>query len=305
MQPGGRDSPARVVVVGGGLAGLTAAVGVATAGVRVVLLEASSELGGRARSFVDETTGDRLPIGPHIMMTDYVNLLRLLDVVGGGDVVWQHDEFISLVTGRRTAHLRQAPVPAPFQYVPSLLRDPNTRLIDWVSNTAITLFALSLDEADLVVLDRTSAADLLRRFGVTRRYREQFWSFTSTAILNTPLERCSAGALLRFYRRMVGHRSYLVGFPTDGLGAMFTEPSRRYIELAGGSVHTDEKVTAVCVDDGRVVAIETAAGRRLAADAVILAVPPAGGSPDTAQTDGVPEVRMTGLPDPPPVAVMT
>ena len=56
------------VVVGGGFAGLAAAVRLANAGVRVTLLERRPFLGGRAYSFEHPATGETLDNGPHALM---------------------------------------------------------------------------------------------------------------------------------------------------------------------------------------------------------------------------------------------
>ena len=63
--------PRHVVVLGGGFAGLRAAVGLADAGVRVTLLESRNTLGGRARSFADPSTGEIVDNGQHLFLAGY------------------------------------------------------------------------------------------------------------------------------------------------------------------------------------------------------------------------------------------
>src|SRR5262245_11171984 len=75
-----RESPRRpVLVLGGGFAGLAAAVDLAEAGRPVLLLERRSFLGGRAYSFADKTTGDTIDNGQHLMMGCYHRTLRFLE----------------------------------------------------------------------------------------------------------------------------------------------------------------------------------------------------------------------------------
>src|SRR2546421_1266934 len=92
-----------VLILGGGLAGLTIAVGLRRSGLRVTIVERDRILGGRARSWRDAKTGDPIHVGPHILLTEYPNFLRLLSILGTRSrVVWQSRErFITMVKGRR------------------------------------------------------------------------------------------------------------------------------------------------------------------------------------------------------------
>src|SRR5690349_17274116 len=112
---------ADVVVIGGGIAGLTCAMGLRGSGLRVVVLERDDLLGGRARSWVDDTTGDPVHVGPHIFLDQYPNFFALLDACGTRDrVVWEKDgAFVTMVDGRREIRIRRSPLPAPYHYVPS------------------------------------------------------------------------------------------------------------------------------------------------------------------------------------------
>src|ERR1700690_955276 len=71
-----------VVVIGGGLSGLSAAVDLASRGCTITLLEQSPKLGGRCYSYVDQTTGDVVDNGQHVLLGAYHDLLRYLDIIG-------------------------------------------------------------------------------------------------------------------------------------------------------------------------------------------------------------------------------
>jgi Flavin containing amine oxidoreductase len=266
---------ADVVIAGGGLAGLTCAVGLLGSGLRVVVVEREPVLGGRARSWPDETTGDPVPIGPHIFTSEYPNVLELLRRLGTADtIVWQDRTFVTMVDGERRVDVNMSPLPAPFHFVPSLLGDGTLPNRDWLSNVPITLYALALNEDDILALDAAAAPEVLRAFGVSRRYRERFWAFLSHSILNVPLELCSAGALLRVYRRMVGKRGYRVGFADRGLGDVFAPQSRAAIEAGGGTVLTGTAVARFSGDAERATGVDLSDGRHIEAPLCVAALTP-------------------------------
>ncbi len=266
---------ADVVIVGGGLAGLTAAVGLQREGVDVVVVERDRRLGGRAQSWVDETTGDPVHIGPHIFLTEYPNMFKLLDLLGTRDkIVWEDEHFIVLAHGQRHVVQDQHPLPAPFHFAPTMMTDPFSRTRDKLSNFLVTLYAMQMDERDVMRLDGVNAYAFLRRMGVTKSYIEQFWSFASMAIMNVPIEVCSAGALMRFFQKFIGYNQFSFGFPDGGLGELFAPGARRLVEDAGGQVRLQTEVQRLIVDGGRVGGVELTDGTRILARHTIAAVPP-------------------------------
>ncbi|HEX3895527.1 MAG TPA: FAD-dependent oxidoreductase, partial [Rudaea sp.] len=88
-----------VVIIGGGVSGLSCAVALADAGMRVTVLEASTVLGGRARSWTHAASGDEIDIGPHIVHSEYANFLKLLARLGTSRrLTWQPRPVLTLAT---------------------------------------------------------------------------------------------------------------------------------------------------------------------------------------------------------------
>src|SRR6516164_4642326 len=71
-----------VIVIGAGFAGLSAAVRLVESGVRVLVLEARSRLGGRATAFADRETGELVDNGQHILLGCYTETLAFLREIG-------------------------------------------------------------------------------------------------------------------------------------------------------------------------------------------------------------------------------
>jgi len=265
-----------VLVVGGGVAGLTCAVALADQGLRVAVLEAADHLGGRASSHVDAATGDVVDIGPHVISTEHRNMLRLMERLGTCDTVtWQPEPFITLFDHGKVLPIHSWPLLAPLQSLPNLHQA--LRCVSWLdllSNARVAWRAARLDGASTLQLDHLDALRLLRRHGVSQRCIDWFWTPTSLALLNVPLERCSAAALMRVFRLMMGRSGYHFGFPNRGLDALYAEPCRRAVETAGGRVHLGARVARLVFREGRFHGAQLADGRTVVAACGVLAVPP-------------------------------
>ncbi|MBW1989809.1 MAG: FAD-dependent oxidoreductase [Deltaproteobacteria bacterium] len=267
---------ADVIIVGGGLAGLTAGVALSASGVPVTVLEKAPILGGRARSWRDEKTGDAVTVGPHIFLSEYPNMRKLLRILDTEDkIVWQKDKFITIVDGQKEIDIRIAPLPPPFNFLPAILANPDFfPAKDILSNNLVSLVCMQLSEDDVMRLDNHDALSVLRALGVTENYIRRFWSFTCQAIMNTPIECCSAGALLRFFHFMISRRKYDVGFADGGLGDMFAPQCADIIEKTGGRVILNTGVSTILEQDGPAAGVVLEDGTEMRADQVIATLPP-------------------------------
>ncbi|MEK6713007.1 MAG: oleate hydratase, partial [Nitrospirota bacterium] len=114
----------KVIIIGGGFAGLSAATELITAGYHVTIIEQRRSLGGRAYSFFDKNTGLELDNGQHILMGCYENTFRFLEKIGVSDkLCFQKNLSIDfLYTTGNTYRLDCLPLPAPFHILSGILR---------------------------------------------------------------------------------------------------------------------------------------------------------------------------------------
>jgi 15-cis-phytoene desaturase len=264
-----------VLIIGGGLAGLACALGLGGKGLRITLVERSERLGGRAGSCTDPKTGDAVDVGPHVLLTEYPNLLRLLELLGTRDhVVWDQDRLMTLVEQGRAIEIRSSLLPAPFHLLPSLLRVPTVSTRDLLSNHHTSWFVMRASEEDLLRLDSVDALTFLHRMKVTERFIDWFWATICIAIMNVPLDQCSTAALLRFYRIVLAHANLHLGFADVGLAELFGPPATRRIEADGGQVMVGTEVKALTRVNGAVAGVVLADGRRIEAGTCVCAVAP-------------------------------
>ena len=263
-----------VLIAGGGLAGLACAAALSDAGVAVHLLERDARLGGRAASWTDDTTGDVIDIGPHVLHSEYRNLPALLDRLGTRDLItWQRAKLITLSTSSGTLVLRHRALPPPLSLLPDFLRAPELDWRDMLSNSRATWHALRFHESALAALDRRNALDFLRTQGVSERMIDWFWRFATMAVMNVPLERCSAAALMRVHRQLIGHRGIHFGFAGVGLAELYASQCVSVIEAAGGQVSLGTAVASLQFGAESHVAL-LAGGERIETRYCVCALPP-------------------------------
>ena len=265
----------RVAVVGGGLAGLSAALELKRRGYVVELFERSRLLGGKATSF--QVDGVEVDNGQHVYLaccTEFAAFVRGLEHVppldGDPLVLQQRFEALLLARGRRPARLRAVPLPAPLHLAPALL---GYRHLDALSRLRIGLALLA---ARTPPPPAETFADWLDRHHQSAASRQAFWDPFFVPALNAPLDEVSAADALFVIS---------TAFLRDASAARFgfaRVPLARIAEAAASqldSVHLRTPVSRIEIartaggpPSLRALVLED--GRRLPYDAVVLAVPP-------------------------------
>lgn len=102
-----------VLIVGGGLAGLAAAVALAPRGCNVTILEARTRLGGRASSFTDAASGELVDACQHVSMGCCTAFARFARTIGIQGLIERHETLHFVTPDGRSSRFRRDPWPAP------------------------------------------------------------------------------------------------------------------------------------------------------------------------------------------------
>ena len=172
-----------VGVVGGGLAGIAAALRCADAGCAVTLVEARSWLGGLATSFVRD--GWEIDNGQHVFLRCCTSYRALLDRLGVGELVTMQDrlDVPVLTPGRRPARLRRTGLPAPLHLAGALLRYSPLSPAERVRAVAAARALRAVDPADPAT-DQRSFGEWLAAHGQSPAAVAALWELVGTATLN-------------------------------------------------------------------------------------------------------------------------
>ncbi|KQT13553.1 hydroxysqualene dehydroxylase [Ramlibacter sp. Leaf400] len=264
------------VVVGAGIAGLRCAMALADAGMRVVVLEAAPFAGGRASSWNDETTGLQVDIGPHVVSTEHRNFMAMLKRLGTAEqILWQRRPLITLHDSRGQLRMPSPRLPAPLHGLPLLPRAlSRMSMRDGWSHLRIAWRAARLNERTLRELDVEEAHAYLREMGVRPAAIEWFWRSSMLALLNVPLEQCSAASMMRVFRLMLGRSGWHFGFPKLALSQLYVPGTCRAVVRSGGQVLFGARVRRLRVEQGRLVGVDLEEGHTIDSSRCVLALPP-------------------------------
>ena len=235
-----------VVVIGGGLAGLSATAALASAGAAVTLLEWRPYLGGRAYSYEHPALGEVID-SQHVVLGCCTNIIDLIAAAGAGDSIRWYDSLIFLEPGGRSSVLGPGKLPAPMHQTLSFLRAPMLGLRDKAAIASGLLRFLRGYPAD----DQESFAAWLRRTGQTERAIRHFWEPVVVGALNDSFERCSVK-----YAGKVFHESFLrsaqagrLGIPAKPLSEFFL-PIANLAERHGAELRLKSRVDSIRPEGG-------------------------------------------------------
>jgi uncharacterized protein with NAD-binding domain and iron-sulfur cluster len=281
-----QPTPCDAIVIGAGVAGLFCATALADAGLRVCVLEARGSAGGRARSWRDEAMDLEVDIGPHVVSSEHVNFMRMLRRLGTEDqVLWQPEPVVTLLDERERIAIPNVPWTPPLHGLPTVPKVlPRLGVAGALSHARLAWQAARITEQGSRSLDGVDAHQWLRSMGVAPRAIDWFWRSAMLALLNVPLEQCSATSAMRVFRLMLGRSGYHFGFPQAGLSRLYVDACTAAIRARGGEVRTGAAVRSLDVQGGRVRGVRLRSGDALHAPWCVLAVAPWNAAPLLART---------------------
>lgn len=222
----------KVGVIGGGYAGMAAAVALAERGIRVTVFESARQLGGRARGVMHNDT--QLDNGQHLLLGCYRQTLRLIEQVGGNI----EQDFLRLplqLDLHGEFSLRAPRLPAPLHLLIALL---GAQGLPFGARLNAVRFMLALRRMSFCLTKDMTVADLLAQHGQHAELTQKLWEPLCIAALNTPIQKASAQVLLNVLRdalnRSRGDSDMLL--PRVNFTALLPQRAANYVERHGGEV---------------------------------------------------------------------
>jgi len=259
----GRLKPS-VAVIGGGWAGLSAAVELTDAGFPVTLYEAAKQLGGRARSVVWDDL--RIDNGQHLLAGAYDQTLALMRRLGTLPLL-ERRRLDLRGPGFRLALPR---LPAPLHLAVGLLASKGLSPAD---KLAAVRFMRSLERQGFRLPDDLPVAELLSAYRQPAGLIERLWQPICVAALNTPMTAASGQVFCNVLRdSLAGTRGASdMLFNRADIGRLLPDAAHSHLRASGAAVHLASRIQGLALVDGRF----RLAGPDAAADRVVIATHPA------------------------------
>ena len=268
------DEQQRVVIVGGGLAGLSAASALVGRGFKIDLIESRRQCGGRAASFEDSEDGSLVDACQHVAMGCCTNFLDLCERTGLGHYL-RRDRTLWFIgpDGNRSACTPAGWVPAPFHLVPLLF---GMKHFSFLEKAALSwgMVRLAVRQKAWKGDSELTAAQWLQP-RQPERVIQLFWQPVIESALGESIDFVGISAVRKVVvDGFLAHpKAADLLVPTKPLGEIFGERLVAWLHGHGVTVHSGRAVTAIQYDTaGRATGV--LCGQDVVpADGVVLAVP--------------------------------
>ncbi|MFT3876920.1 MAG: FAD-dependent oxidoreductase [Propioniciclava sp.] len=279
-------SPRSVLVVGGGIAGLAAAMGLAERGVQVRLVEREHELGGRVRAWRTQIGADPVTMsrGFHAFFRQYYNLRALLSRAGSLDSLLRPIEDYPVVSGGGDRDsFTSIPRTPPFNFITFVAKSPTFQMRELRRvnlDSALSLLDVSFPQT-FRELENQSAAEFLDRLRFPPRARHLALEVFARSFFADPREFSAGELVAMFHSYFLGSaEGLLFDVPRDDYDTSLWSPLGKALEREGAQRVTGEVVRLERSDARDLPGASPrwrallADGSPLEADAVVLAAGP-------------------------------
>ncbi|QQE11571.1 FAD-dependent oxidoreductase [Planctomycetota bacterium] len=270
----------RVAIIGGGVAGIAAAVRLSEYHVPVTLIETRTKLGGRATSFIDPTTKDPLDNCQHVLMGCCTNLIDLYKRLGVFDrIEWHQKLYFANTQSKKKPYdvMKADPLPAPLHLTRAMLGFKTLTLNEKyaIARAMSAIIRTSFNNRNK--LDSLSFLDWLKQHKQPESAIKKYWEVVIVSACNESLDRCSSRYALQVLQEGFLHNknAWTMGLSTVPLLDLY-DPAESLIERAGGTLDLSQGVQSLDFNEQSQLIDSltlTKSNHSFAADAFISTVP--------------------------------
>jgi squalene-associated FAD-dependent desaturase len=264
----------KVIVIGGGFAGLTAAAYLSNKNYKVTLLEASPKLGGRAYSFLDKETNTVLDNGQHILMGCYSETLKFLSFIGAKENFhFQKRLEVKFVKeGFKVIPLKSFSFFYPINLLIGLLRFEAISFSERISLIKVLIKLPFLSSDNFL---KMNIKQWLETENQSQNVQDAFWRILAVGALNTNIEKASAKIFIDILKQIFlkGNKAATIVLPKYGLSESYCKNAEDYILKNGGEIILSEPVEKIIYSDDNITEIHSSKKVFLDFDFVVSAIP--------------------------------
>jgi hydroxysqualene dehydroxylase len=266
----------KILIIGGGFAGLAAGVALAEAGHNVNLLERRPFLGGRAYSFLDTPSGDVIDNGQHLFMGCYHETYRFLRKLGTDNLLQlQERPRVDFLDPEGQSTFQCPPLPPPLHLLSGLLSLRGLSLGDKFRTIQVGNVLRLKNGQIQKKLGNLTVDEWLSKCGQSERIKERFWNVLAIATLNEDPKVAAATLLVKVLQEAFGgtKRDSCMAISRVGLSELYTAQAEEFIKARGGIVQLRMPVAKFLIEGSKCLGVQLINGKIEEADQYISAVP--------------------------------
>ena len=249
--------PKSVLVIGGGISGLSASVLLAERGYKVTLTEASPKLGGRAYSFFDKNMNTVVDNGQHILASWYHNTFKFLKIIGSfGKITFQKNLDIVFADNQSVKYrLKTSNLPPPLHLAGGIMKFKALDLKDKLSLIRL-VNTIKKNRIQAVKLENMNVDELFNSTGQTENAVNFFWKPFIIAVFNAEPENTSAAMFAEIIKiGFIQKGGSELVLPNDFLNKILAEPAESYLHGKNADVILNKKASKINFEDNRITSI--------------------------------------------------
>ncbi len=269
-------SKPHVIILGGGISGISAAAVLLGLDYPVTLVEARGFLGGRAFSFTDRQTGEQVDNGQHVIAGCCTEFRSFLKRLGLEDHWYIQPKLRITVLDRqgKLGLLKAGLLPSPFHLLGSFLTFPHLTFGDKI-RVILALFRAKFVNRQDPHYERITFYDWLKGQGQSEQAVQNVWNLLVKPTLNDDVRDVSAAMGLMIVQEgmLGGYHSSDIGYAGDDLQAAIGDPAREYLTQQGCKLMLGSPVTKLPVSGDEIRGLDLGSGERVNGDVYLSALP--------------------------------
>jgi squalene-associated FAD-dependent desaturase len=262
----------RIVIAGGGLAGLAAAVALTERGLPCEILESRPRLGGRASSFLDPTTDTYIDNCQHVSLGCCTNFRHFCESTGLAQFFRREATLYFIGPTGKVDPFSATSLPAPLHLAGAFAR---LSYLSWRDKFSLARGLKALARG--VRADERSLpfSEWLARHGQSRAAIDRFWHVVLVSALSETLDRIDVEHARKvFVDTFLAHRDgWFVEIPTAPLEELYGGRLTEWLTSRGTTIRLQTAVEQIELHGDRVAAVRLSSGERLDGDEFIVALP--------------------------------
>jgi squalene-associated FAD-dependent desaturase len=262
----------RITIIGGGLAGLAAAVALTERGVKCLVLESRPRLGGRASSFLDPTSGTYIDNCQHVSLGCCTNFRHFCETTGLAEFFRSEDVLYFVGPLGGIDEFRASSLPAPLHLAGSFA---HLKYLSWRDKLALGRGLRQLARGVRPEERGLPFSEWLTRHRQTPAAISRFWHVVLVSALSETLDRIDVEHARKvFVDTFLAHRDgWTVDIPTVPLEELYGGRLTEWLVSRGTEIRLQTTVDGLEMKDQAVVGVRLGSGDVIEGDEFILALP--------------------------------